>query len=180
MGSEEQGATPTLRQLFVEHASYVWGSLRRLGVPAKDRDDLTQEVFITVHALLEDYDHERPFRPWVFGIAYRVVLRYRRRVARAPGARAEAPEIADASPGADEELVAQETRKLVRAAIDSIEIHRRAVFIMKDVDGVAVPEIAEGLGIPLNTAYSRLRLAREDFRDAVKRLQAESGRTVCT
>lgn len=40
---------------------------------------------------------------------------------------------------------------------------------MHDVDGHDVPEIATLLSIPLNTAYSRLRLARADFRAAVER-----------
>ena len=58
-------------------------------------------------------------------------------------------------------------------ALDRVDIGRRAVFILADLEGRAVPEIATELGIPLNTAYSRLRLAREEFAAAALRLAKE-------
>ena len=61
-------------------------------------------------------------------------------------------------------------RALVQRALDVLDLKRRAVFVMHDFDGVAVPEIARTLGIPLNTTYSVLRLARRDFAAAVRRM----------
>jgi RNA polymerase sigma-70 factor (ECF subfamily) len=55
----------------------------------------------------------------------------------------------------------------------SIELPKRAVFVMTEIDGATTPEIAEALAIPLNTAYSRLRLAREEFAAAVQRIRAQ-------
>jgi RNA polymerase sigma-70 factor (ECF subfamily) len=46
---------------------------------------------------------------------------------------------------------------------------------MADFDEVSVPEIAEALELPLNTAYSRLRIAREELTAAVQRLRASGG-----
>ncbi len=162
------------RRLFEEHASYAWNTLRRFGVREEDRDDLVQEIFVTVHSLLEDYDRARPFRPWLFGITYRIALRDRRRKGRnREGVTTEGDvEKRDSSPNAEVTMVQEERAVLVHAAIQEIEVHRRAVFIMKEIDDVEVPAIAEALAIPLNTAYSRLRLAREDFRQAVTRLRA--------
>lgn len=68
-----------------------------------------------------------------------------------------------------------EDRRLVTRALDAIAIERRAVFVMHDMDGIAVPEIARVLEMPLNTAYSRLRLARDEFRDAIRRLSSSTG-----
>ena len=59
----------------------------------------------------------------------------------------------------------------MRRALEHIPIERRGVFVMHDIDGIAAPEIAVALEIPLNTAYSRLRLARRDFGEAVARLK---------
>jgi RNA polymerase sigma-70 factor (ECF subfamily) len=56
-----------------------------------------------------------------------------------------------------------------------VEIDRRAVFVLHDIHEVPVPEVAETLGVPLNTAYSRLRIAREEFATAVKRLRKARG-----
>ena len=49
------------------------------------------------------------------------------------------------------------------------------MFVMHELDGHAAPEIADAMGIPLNTAYSRLRLARQDFAAAIKRIHAPEG-----
>ena len=164
------------RGIFDEHASYVFHSLARLGVPDHHRDDLVQEVFMTVHALFEDYDPTRPFRPWVFAIAYRISLRHRRKSAsrRELMVEADAP-ATDAGPL--EALEAAQTRERIRLALETVEVHRRAVLILKDIDGQSVPEIAHALGIPLNTAYSRLRLAREDLAGALSATDRREGGT---
>lgn len=154
------------RRIFDEHASYVFHSLARLGVPNHHRDDLVQEVFMTVHALFEDYDQSRPFRPWVFAIAYRVCLRHRRKTGRNRELLVES-DAPSTEAGPHEALEGAEARARVREALANVEVHRRAVLILKDIDGQSIPEIAHALGIPLNTAYSRLRLARADLAAAL-------------
>jgi len=54
-------------------------------------------------------------------------------------------------------------------------IDKRAVLVMHDMDGVAMPKIAEALSIPLNTAYSRLRLARQELERNVRELRPAGG-----
>ncbi|HEX2671205.1 MAG TPA: sigma-70 region 4 domain-containing protein [Polyangiaceae bacterium] len=46
---------------------------------------------------------------------------------------------------------------------------------MHEIDGCPIPEVADALGIPLNTAYSRLRLARQDFADGLRRERLRRG-----
>lgn len=167
---------PSLRAIFEDHADHVGNSLRRLGVRDADVPDLVQEVFVVVHQILPDYDPDRPMWPWLFGICYRTAAAYRRRAFREvldDGTLAN--DRADSSEDVVEAMSREEDRRLVLAAIQHVELHRRAVFIMADIDGVAVPEIAQALGIGLNTAYSRLRLARDDFRAAVMRLHKRRG-----
>jgi RNA polymerase sigma-70 factor (ECF subfamily) len=59
---------------------------------------------------------------------------------------------------------------MVLKALESIKLDRRTVFVMVELNGHSVPEVAEALALPLNTAYSRLRLARREFVAAVRRL----------
>lgn len=170
----EEARIPQLRAIFEEHASHVGNSLRRLGVRDADVPDLVQEVFVVVHRILPDYDPERPMWPWLFGVVYRTAAAYRRKAFREVlDGGAMAAERADSSKNLEEALRRGEDRELVIAALQEVELTRRAVFVMADIDDIPVPEIARTLGIGLNTAYSRLRLAREDFRAAAIRLLAK-------
>lgn len=167
--SKPGGAVPTLADVFAEQGDYVWNTFRRLGVSGADVKDLTQDFFVTLHRLLPSYDRSRPIRPWLFTIAYRMAIRHLQR-ARRETPTEEVVEVADSSADLERQLDASRDRELVLRALTHVPIERRAVFVMADIDEVAVPEIADRLQIPLNTAYSRLRLARNDFRAAIGRL----------
>lgn len=160
------------REVMDREFLFVWNALRRFGVRRDDLSDQVQEVFLTVYQLFDDYDRARPLRPWLFAIVYRIAARYRVRLRKEPESIESLEE--PASEGHPEEEVAQRQKQaLALSAIQHIELGRRAVFIMHDVEGYAMPEVADSLGLPLNTAYSRLRLARGEFRSAVLRLSSE-------
>jgi RNA polymerase sigma-70 factor (ECF subfamily) len=165
-------AAPSLGDLFAMHARYVWNTLRRLGVPASELEDVTHDVFLQIHGHLREFDPSRPVRPWLFGFAFRVASNARRRAFR----RRETLADTDALPGqaaSPEELTsAEQDRRMVLEALLAVDLQRRAVFVLYELDGEAMVDIALSLGIPVNTAYSRLRLARAEFAAAVKRLQA--------
>jgi len=159
----------SFRALFERELSYVWHTLRRLGVRGEDVRDQAQEVFLVVHRLLPSFEEGRPVRPWLFGIALRVASGYRDKASR----RVTQPlddDHADEGPMPDAQLEDADKRRLVLGALDSVDFSRRPVFILADIEGRTVPEIAEELSIPLNTAYSRLRLARDEFTQAARRL----------
>lgn len=163
------------RNLFETHLSYVWGVLARLGVRPADVEDRCHEVFLTVHRKLADYDEARPVRPWLFGIAYRVASHYRRAAMRRREILGVDPALEDPARAPDEEAAAREERSILLEALEALDIERRAVIVMHDWDGEPIPEVARALGIPLNTAYSRLRMAREDLAVAVKRASRSRG-----
>jgi len=165
-------AAPTFEALFDQHARYVWTTLRRLGARPAELEDLTHDVFLQVFRHLADFDFERPVKPWLFGFALRVASQDKRLARRRPEVAHDMDDVSGAAPSALEELLAEERRALARAALDDIELNRRAVFILHELDGCTMPSIAEGLAIPLATAYSRLRLARADFEKAARRLRA--------
>jgi RNA polymerase sigma-70 factor (ECF subfamily) len=162
-------------QLYAAEAGYVLRSLRRLGVQERDLEDVAHDVLIAVFHRLGEFDAGRPLRPWLFGFAYRFASDYRRlarhRHEAAPGEHE--PPASD--PPADQRLDVERKRRLVLAALDRLELDRRAVMVMHDIEGHSIPEIAEGLAIPLNTAYSRLRLARRDFEAAIREALPREG-----
>jgi RNA polymerase sigma-70 factor (ECF subfamily) len=160
-----------LSAIFDEHFDYVWNTLSRLGVRAADLEDLAHEVFLKVHARLDDYDVDRPIRPWLFGFAYRVAADHKRLARHRIEVFGSAVEPVAPIRPADETIEASEERALVAAALETIALERRAVRLLHDADELPVPAIARELGIPVNTAYSRLRIARAELAAAVTLLR---------
>ncbi len=151
---------------------YVWKTLRRLGVPPQDLEDLAHDLFVVVHRHRQDYDPARPLRPWLFGIAVRMVADFRRSARNVREVLADSLEPVDAGPTPHERLEGKEARAMLLKALDGLDLDRRAVFVMHELDETPMPEIARALDIPLNTAYSRLRLARADVAAMIERSQA--------
>jgi RNA polymerase sigma-70 factor (ECF subfamily) len=173
-------ATPTLdfQALYREQFQYVFRTLRRLGVRQAEIDDLAQEVFTVVFRRLGDYDPDRPVQPWLFGIAFRIASVYHRTRSRriveiVPDS---IDFVDDAAPGPEagpeESLDDRRARRLVLQALDSLDLAQRAVFVMHDIDGQPARAIADTLGVPLNTVYSRLRVARARFATRVRKLKS--------
>ena len=156
-------------EAYQREVNYLLGSLRRLGVPSADLEDVAHEVFLVMHRRWEDYDHQRPLRPWLFGIAFRVAAAQRRRGAREVPSDAHEAEAFGTAP--DDAAAAGETRGLLLKALAYLPLERRAVLLMHDVDEMPMREIAEQLELPLFTAYSRLRKARKELDAALQRLQ---------
>jgi RNA polymerase sigma-70 factor (ECF subfamily) len=168
--SSREAQRPAFRAVFDREFAYVWTSLRRLGVAARDLEDVTHDVFVEVFRSFERYDAARPLRPWLFAFAFRFASDYRRLVRHRVEIYEEPAGVAE-TPAADELVAARELHLLVGKALESVDLVRRAVFILHELDGEPMAEIAETLGIPVNTAYSRLRVAREEFTSTFRALQ---------
>jgi RNA polymerase sigma-70 factor (ECF subfamily) len=165
--------------LFVGEFSYVWNSLRRLGIHERDLEDTTHEVFLQVHRHWAAYDTSRLARPWLFGFCYRIAADYRR-LARHRGTlvgdAADLDKVQRAAGiPADEQLVQREAVELVHLALDRLDFDQRAVFVLHDLDECSMKGVADSLRIPVNTGYSRLRLARARFAVAVRKIMARRG-----
>jgi RNA polymerase sigma-70 factor, ECF subfamily len=156
-------------QVYQRELDYLLSSLRRLGVPHRDLEDVVHEVFLVMLRRWQDYDRRRPVRPWLFGIAFRVASAQRRKHGRE--VLGDSLEAEDLSARPDEAVAAGETRRLLLKALGAVPLDRRAVLVMHDVDEVGMREIAAQLGIPLFTAYSRLRKARKELDAALMRLK---------
>ncbi len=168
-------STAELTALYRSEFSYVWNVLFRLGVAGPEREDIAQEAFAAAFKQWPRYDRSRPVRPWLFGISYRLVRDFRRKHQNRFERAGVDPETPLENGGAEEAVARRQGLKLVEAALETMQLDQRAVFVMHDIDGHAIPAVAEQLEIPLNTAYSRLRLARRDFNLFVARLHPSPG-----
>ena len=170
-----------VESIHESHADFIWCSLQRLGVRPADLEDTLQEVFVVVYRRLASFDGSSRLSTWLFGISMRVASAYRRKAYRrrertvvdieatAGGSLADSPEAA---------LVDQQARARLASVLDELEPARRAIFVMFEIESIGCPEIAEQLGLPLGTVYSRLGAARVDFSKAAQRLRRreEAGR----
>jgi RNA polymerase sigma-70 factor (ECF subfamily) len=157
---------PTFKEVFEAHAPYVWRTLRRLGVHDADANDMCQEVFVVVHRRLSEFDGTSAVKTWVYGITIRVASQYRRRARhRHEELVAELPEPAGA-PAQEGELRQRETLRRLDRVLAQLDEHKRTVFVLYELEELTMNEVAQVLGCPLQTAYSRLHAARAFVRRA--------------
>jgi RNA polymerase sigma-70 factor (ECF subfamily) len=156
---------------------FVWRSVLRLGVPLAHADDVVQEIFVVVHRKLPDFEGRSTLKTWLYGIALRVARA--RHAALRPRNDAEAfdAEQVGAPDAARPDARAEhaEAARVVRTLLEELDDEQREVFVLAELEELTAPEIAEVLGVKLNTVYSRLRLARAAFAHAAARHRARDG-----
>jgi len=168
---------PPFASIYEQYFDFVWASARRLGVSPASMDDIVQDVFIVIHAKIHTLKEPSALRSWIYGIVRRTVSDHHRsqRTRAASGAvLATEPPPAPPTPFA---LAERNDRvELLWSLLQTLDPAKREVFLLAEVEQMTVPEIAEILQIPLNTAYSRLRAARIAFEEALARRTGEGER----
>lgn len=153
-----------LEAIYREHHRRVRWVLRSRGVDDDLLDDLVQEAFVAIFRRLPDRDPDLPMALWVTGIARNVAFSHRRSSAR----RIEASRKMPTPPPEIEPDEAVERRHAwaqLQTFLDGLDEAQREVFVLSDLLGMKVPEVADVVDAPLNTLYSRLRLARRRFNE---------------
>jgi len=158
----------TCVEAFERELDYIFETLRRLGAAPRDVEDLAQEVFVVLYRNWSSFDTSRPLRPYLFGVAFRIVCAHGRRRAREiPYAALDAE---DSAANPEGSFQTKESVALLHAALDRVPLPRRAVVVLHDLDGVSIAEIAKRLSISRFGTYARLRKARKELTVAVRRL----------
>ncbi len=159
------------RDDLAQHAAFVRARLRRLGVPAGALDDAAQDVFEVLVRRIADYDPQRPLRAWMAGIARRVARRHRE-----PRAVPFDLPQREADPSPEERVARAQAWGLLERFLAELEPERWSVFVLAEVEGLRVSEIAAELGLNVHTARSRLQSARASFERVVRRQHARERR----
>jgi RNA polymerase sigma-70 factor, ECF subfamily len=168
-------STKQLATVYDDYADFVWRSLRRLGVTPNDLEDAAQDVFVVVHRRLDEFQARSSLKSWIFAIALHIAKAYRRRRAQDLARTDDSEvELVGSLLTPEEAHAKQQAAELVLAILERLDDDKRAVFVLVELEHMPVAEIAVALSIPPNTVYSRLRLAREDFQNALRRLRAKN------
>ncbi|MEM7153869.1 MAG: sigma-70 family RNA polymerase sigma factor [Myxococcota bacterium] len=170
----------SIAALFDEHCGFVCRVLRHHGIDDATLDDAVQDVFVTAYRRWSSFEGRSSARTWLFGIARRVAARYRRS-ASTRARHLSTTAAAQASDGIDEPFARAQAAQSLDALLQGIDREKRSVFVLCEVEGMTAPEVAEALGLPVGTVYSRLRaawqgLGREADREQ-RRLRRELTRT---
>ena len=154
------------RAVYEQNFGFVWRCLRSLGVPPALLDDAAQDVFLVVHRRFDSYRADVALRTWLFGIVRNVAFNARRSVRRKGGHEPLEEEPPSLQPGPLQQVELAESARFVQRFLEQLSDEKREVFVLAILEELPAPEVAGMLGIPLNTAYSRLRSVRLDFQRA--------------
>lgn len=149
----------SFRLLYERHAPALARFLRGALSDDDGARDALQETFLCLFRALPRWDPQRPFRPWALGVAWRVAQGQRRAASRRPALRLlpEEDPPARGGPGPGEAAARREEGELLREAVAELPDEERAVFLLRQVEGLTFEEAAEVVGCSPRTAKTRMR-----------------------
>jgi RNA polymerase sigma-70 factor (ECF subfamily) len=132
-----------------------------------EAEDVVQQVFLSVHRALPLFRGESRLSTWIYRIALRAAVAARTR-------RRQGEPLDESLPGpsAERELHVRDEARRVAAAMNLLSVQHRAVLSLFAIDGLSHQEIADVLGIPEGTVWSRLSVARKKLHEELARLPA--------
>ncbi len=161
-----------IRWLAETQFDFIWRSLRRLGLSPADAEDGAQEVFTVASRRLDDIVPGRE-RAFLFGTALRVASAHRRRARhRYEQLDGTAQDHGDSAPSPEQLTERRQARAVLDQLLEELTLEQRTVFVLYELEEMTVPDISSLLEVPIGTAASRLRRARDAFAGAVERLRA--------
>ncbi len=181
-GEAAAPSTPAFAELFETYFAFVWRAARRLGTHESNLDDVVQETFVVAYRRQQDFEGRSSIKTWLYGIVFNVVRAHRRELGtKHPAAlyaeqRADPEGLIDGGDGPHEWATKREAARFVDEFLQGLSQDQRDVFVLAELEQLSVPEAAKVLDAPLNTVYSRLRLARVEFTKAVVRHRARNER----
>ncbi|AKU97806.1 hypothetical protein AKJ09_04470 [Labilithrix luteola] len=169
--AREPERSESLHRLVREHFSAVWRFLRRLGFDRHLADDAAQDLFFVALRRIDGVTPGRE-RAFLLGAALRIAVRMKRRGAREIPVDLRDAELDETAATPEEHLDDERARKVLYQLLSELDERFRVVFVMYELEGMTMQEIAEALEIPSGTVASRLRTARDDFRFRLERYRA--------
>jgi RNA polymerase sigma-70 factor, ECF subfamily len=169
--AEDRVEVPTFDEVYARHSARVWQALRRHGVAETNIDDAVQDVFVVIHRQLPGFEGRSRIETWIYGIVLRVAKDHRRRRERKRDGDPLSDTLPDASPSPAEAAEQSEAAALFVQLLETLDENKRDVFVMCELEGMSMPEMASVLGVNQNTLYSRVRAARAAFEQALRHWQ---------
>jgi RNA polymerase sigma-70 factor (ECF subfamily) len=165
------GDARAFEELVTTYQHRIFGvALRMLGSRA-EAEDIAQETFLRAHRALGEFRGEARLGTWLYAIASRLCLNRLASAERRYVRGDEDAMLRFPAQGGDAAAALERTEvaAALHDAIAALPEERRIVVILRDLEGLAYEEIAEALGVELNTVRTRLHRARLDLKAKLER-----------
>jgi RNA polymerase sigma-70 factor, ECF subfamily len=142
------------------------------GILADDAEaeDVMQEAYVRAFRELASFRGEARFATWLTRIAcHEALARTRKRRRLVPIAGGEPPDPPSEASGPDRELENRELQALLREALEALPDPLRAVFCLREVEGLSSEQTADALGLSVENVRVRLHRAKRSLRQALDR-----------
>ena len=158
------------------NAAAIARYLGRLGVSPSDVLDVSQQVLLLAYTKWNEFRGDASRKSWLYGIARNSAADYRKMAKRKERAYARFETSTHLlSPGVhdpEEKSSASAELRLLDKVLSDLADSVRETFVLFEIEGLTMTEITAITGVPLQTGYSRLRVAREAVRRAFAELEA--------
>jgi RNA polymerase sigma-70 factor (ECF subfamily) len=176
LGAARAGDRHALEMLLERHQAQVYRFGMKMCRDPEDAKDVLQDTLLAVARTVRDFRGASSMTTWLYSIARSFCIKKHRRSQFAPanptqsletGAAAEAGRLTDPASLPDEALAAKQVEAALERAITGLDPMYREVLLLRDVEGLTAPEVAEVLGLSAAAVKSRLHRARLAVRETV-------------
>lgn len=173
----DEAAPVDFETVYNEHFAFVWRVARRQGVATEHLDDVCQEVFIVVHRKLPEFEQRAKLKTWIYQIVTNVVRNQRRSVqrksvhARSQGEVLDPDEVDGNFLGPEVLTRRSEAAEAAREILMNMSEKHRMAFLLIELEGMSLKEVAEATDESFHTVRSRVRAARAEFQRHARRLR---------
>lgn len=156
-----EGDIGALGELYDRHQASIRRFLTRASSGSGDVDDLVHTTFLTAATSAARYDGRAACRPWLIGIAVRMLRRQHHAIERWRSVLSALATLRRPSVDLGSAL---DARSDIERALARLSHAKRITLLLAEVEGLSCPEIAMALGIPVGTVWTRLHSARRELR----------------
>lgn len=174
LAAARDGDEAALAKLLERHQAQIYRFGMKMCRDPEDAADVLQETLIAMARGVRDFRGASSISTWLYTVARSFCIKKRRRSKFAPeetsldaAGSSEAAAIVDPARGPDEALAGKQVEQALEDAIRALDPMYREVLVLRDVEGLTAPEVAEVLGISVQAVKSRLHRARVAVRDGV-------------
>ncbi|MGE0268037.1 MAG: RNA polymerase sigma factor [Candidatus Omnitrophota bacterium] len=159
-----QGNITAFEQIYKTYSRFVYNVAYRMAGNIEEAEEITQEVFITIHQKLEKFRFESSFKTWIYRITVNSSINYFKKMRKNQNKTVtfedqyeyEQP-VHDVYNQMDKEA----NSSLIQKLLDQLNPDQKACMVLRNIEGLSYEQIADSLNININTVRTRLKRARE-------------------